>query len=156
MTHDDASDRDGAEWGLLAILIFTGLTAIIGGLLLIARPDGSLLHASESALAATPFANWPIPGIFPAIFVGLGGLGTADWLLIRGWGARGVAYLFAIGLLLFEIVEWATIGFQPLEGLFGLVAVGLMLLTSTSNTIGRRPGTSWPPAGRTSGEAART
>jgi hypothetical protein len=138
MTHVHASHRDGAEWGLLAILIFTGLTAVIGGLLLIARPDGSLLQASESALSSTPFADWRIPGVLLASFVGLGGLGTTGWVLIGGRAGRVVALLYAIGLLIFEVVEWVWLGFQPLEGVFGLIALGMLFLGSTSNTMGER------------------
>lgn len=138
MTHVDASHRDGAEWGLLAILIFTGLTAVIGGLLLIARPDGSLLQASESALLSTPFADWRIPGVLLASLVGLGGLGTTGWVLIGGRAGRVVAILYAIGLLIFEVVEWVWLGFQPLEDVFALVALGMLFLGSTSNTIGER------------------
>ena len=134
---DQSSRRDVAEWGLLTILFFTGLSAIVGGVLLIVRPDGSLLQASESALASTPLTDWRIPGVLLTILVGLGGVGTAGWILIQRPGSRALVYIYATGLVIFEIVEWATIGSQPLEGVFGLVAVGMMVLSWTSNTIGR-------------------
>jgi hypothetical protein len=136
MTHVDASHRDGAERGLLAILFFTGLSAIVGGVLLIVRPDGSLLQASESALASTPFTDWRIPGVLLTILVGLGGVGTAGWILIQRPGSRALVYIYATGLLIFEIIEWARLGFQPLEGMFGLIAVGIFYLGSASGTIG--------------------
>jgi len=52
---------------LIALEAFTGLTAIAGGVLLMVRPDGSLLQMAPSALAAlarnSPFSDFFIPGL---------------------------------------------------------------------------------------------
>jgi hypothetical protein len=56
--------------------------------------------------------------------------------------------LYAIGLLAFETVEFFSIGFQPLEAFFGLVALGLGGLALTSKTIDQHTGV--VDSGRTS------
>jgi hypothetical protein len=138
MTEATITRRDGVERTLIGILILTGVAAVTGGVLLAIRPDGSLLRANMSALAGTPFADWRIPGILLATLVGVGGLGAAMWLVIGGWHARELVCLYTIGLLTFEIVEWVWIGFQPLEAVFGAVALASLLLTLTSKTVRER------------------
>ncbi|HSO93106.1 MAG TPA: hypothetical protein VLS53_01375 [Candidatus Dormibacteraeota bacterium] len=130
--------RDGAERALLGTTVFTGLAAVTGGVLLTIRPDGSLLQAKVAALAGTPFADWRIPGILLATLVGVGGLGAAACLATRVSHARELVCLYAAGLLAFEIVEWSTIGFQPLEAVFGAVAVAILLLGLVSKTVRQR------------------
>ena len=49
---------------------FTSSTAIVGGLLLVSRPDGALLQAKPSALATSPFDDWRVPGLLLAALVG--------------------------------------------------------------------------------------
>jgi hypothetical protein len=120
--------RTPAERSLIGLELFTGVTGVLGGLSLIARPDGSLLSARLSALAGTPFSDWRAPGVFLATLVGGGALLAAAWLARRGWRARELSLLFGLGLLGFEAVEWAWIGFQPLEAAFALVAVLILVL----------------------------
>ena len=128
--------RDRAERVLLGLLAFTGVAAIIGGVLLAIRPNGSFLRAKLSALEGTPFTDWRVPGILLATLVGGGGLMAAAWLLTRGWRAREFACLYALGLLGFEIAEWAWIGLQPLEVVFGLVAFAILALALRAEPLG--------------------
>lgn len=51
---------------LVALEYFTGVTALVGGVMLVARPDGSLLQAKVSALGGSPFSDWRLPGVLLA------------------------------------------------------------------------------------------
>ena len=44
----------------------SGAGAVPGGLTLVVGPDGARLQAKLSALAATPFADWRVPGLLCA------------------------------------------------------------------------------------------
>jgi hypothetical protein len=47
---------------LVALELLTGVAALIGGALLAAVPDGSLLHADPDELARSPFSDWLMRG----------------------------------------------------------------------------------------------
>jgi hypothetical protein len=104
------------------------LRAWLGGVLLAAVPDGSLLRADPAALAGTPFSDWRVPGVLLAGLVG-GGFLLAGWWQWRGHRhARGLSMVAGAGLVCFEAAELAWIGFQPLEALFaavGVIVIGL-------------------------------
>jgi len=59
-------------------LLVTGAAALVGGLLLAAAPDGSLLSADPAVLAGSPFADYRWPGVLLATLVGGG-------YLLTGW-----------------------------------------------------------------------
>lgn len=140
MTHADRQKRalgGGAalhanEKALVALETFTGLTAVGGGLLLMIRPDGSLLQMAPSALAAlarqTPFTDFFLPGLALAGVVGGGMLGAAALLAHRQRYADELAMAAGAALILFEIVEFGAIGFMPLQAFeagVGLLVLGL-------------------------------
>ena len=94
---------------------------MVGGVLLAAVPDGSLLRADPGALAGTPFGDWRVPGVLLAVLVG-GGFLVAGWWQWRNYRyARELSLLAGAGLIGFEAAELAWIGFQPLEAVFALV-----------------------------------
>jgi len=113
---------------LAALEFVTGAAGVVGGVLLAAAPDGSLLQADPGALAGTPFGDWRVPGALLAVLVG-GGFLLAGWWQWRDYRhARELSLLAGAGLIGFEVAELAWIGFQPLEALFafvGLVVVGI-------------------------------
>jgi hypothetical protein len=113
---------------LLALLGFTGAAAVVGGSLLMVRPDGSLLQADRSALAGSPFRDWRLPGFLLAVLVGGGGLGAAGWTASRAPFARQLAVAYGAGLVGFEIAEWIWIGPHPLEVVFGAVGLAVAAL----------------------------
>lgn len=129
----DTGERRGAgETTLIALEAFTGLTALAGGVLLMARPDGSLLRMAPSALAAlarhSPFPDFFVPGLVLAGVVGGGMLGSAMLLLRHRRYADEVAMAAGAALVIFEIVEDGAIGFmllQALEGVVGAVVFAL-------------------------------
>jgi len=56
-----------------------GVAAIVGGALLVAAPDGSLLQLDAALLGGGPFADWRLPGILLADLVGGGLLAVGLW-----------------------------------------------------------------------------
>jgi hypothetical protein len=104
------------------------VAAFIGGLLLVVKPDGSLMNARVSALTGSPFSNWRVPGALLATLVGGGFLATGLWQWRDGWHARELSLLAGLGLVAFEGAELVWIGFQPLESLFGAVGVVVVVL----------------------------
>jgi hypothetical protein len=106
---------------LAALEFVTGAAGVVGGVLLAAAPDGSLLRADPGALAGTPFGDWRVPGVLLAVLVG-GGFLVAGWWQWRNYRyARELSLLAGAGLIGFEAAELAWIGFQPLELLFAFV-----------------------------------
>lgn len=55
---------------LFILVVFIALTSTISGLLMISKPDGSILQLSPGLLEGTPFNNYLVPGILLAIIVG--------------------------------------------------------------------------------------
>ena len=104
----------------------TGVTALTGGVLLAAVPDGSALHASPSVLAGTPFSDWRVPGVLLAVLVGGGFLLTGWWQWRDRAHARDLSVVAGTGLIAFEGAELGWIGFQPLQVLFTLVALAII------------------------------
>jgi hypothetical protein len=117
------------------MLLFTGLAAVVGGVLLIIEPNGTFLQAKLTVLQGTPFHDWRVPGILLATLVGGGGLVASAWLLIHGRFRRELTALYSLGLLGFESAELAWIGFQALEVVFGLIALAMLVLAFASTTI---------------------
>ncbi len=95
------------------------MSAVGGGVALMARPDGAILHMPLSLLAGSPFNDYGVPGLALTVFVGVGMLGAA---LLR-WQHRPYAVELEIttgaALVIFEIVEVSLIGFSPLQVLYG-------------------------------------
>lgn len=111
---------------LVTLELVTGGAALVCGLLLVARPDGSLLQAETSALAGSPFPDYRVPGLLLAALVGVGFLTMAAWLWSRRRGAWLLSLLGGLGLVVFELAEVLWLGFQPLEAVF--MAVGLVVV----------------------------
>jgi menaquinone-dependent protoporphyrinogen oxidase len=95
---------------LLAPLCWlVGITAVLGGALLVARPDGSLLRASPGLLAHTPFATFEIPGLLLVLVVGTVHL-AAGWSVAYGTRhARAVAVAAGSVLLVWILAEMALL-----------------------------------------------
>ena len=118
---------------LIGVQVFVGVTAVAGGAALAIAPDGHLLSASSSVLATTPFADFRVPGVLLAVFVGVGGLFTAA-LTWRNWHfAEAVSIVYAGGLLSFELVEYLLIGWQPLQAFEGILAIAMLALIVTQH-----------------------
>lgn len=129
----------GARWtaALVVVEFGTGVAALIGGSLLVAAPDGSLLHADAAVLSGSPFADWQIPGVLLMTLVGAGYL-IAGIGELRGWRRAASLSVFAgLGLVSFEAAEWLWIGPQPLEFVFAAVGLAVALLSPPRLSIAR-------------------
>ncbi|MFN0250051.1 MAG: flavodoxin domain-containing protein [Kofleriaceae bacterium] len=71
-----------ARWILATLLAFVGITAVLGGLALMVRTDGSLLRMPASYLEHALFEDFLVPGILLFAVIGLGHL-IAGWLVMR-------------------------------------------------------------------------
>lgn len=110
----------------MALELTTGAAALVGGVMLMAVPDGSLLRADPNVLAGTPFPDWRVPGLLLAALVGGGFLLTGWWQLADHKYARQLSIIAGTGLIIFEAAELAWIGFQPLEAVFALVGAAVI------------------------------
>jgi hypothetical protein len=61
---------NGMKLLLFILISFVALTAIISGLLIISKPDGSIINIPISLLQNTPFKNFLVPGIILTAVVG--------------------------------------------------------------------------------------
>lgn len=136
--------RDRARRVLVGVELSTGGSALLCGGLLVLRPDGSLLGLPTRVLVDGPFADWRLPGLLLGGFVGVGYLAAGMWQLRRYPHAGELSALAGTGLVVFEVVEWAWLGFHPLQAVFmgvGAVVVGLAVAagnsTARSQTGGR-------------------
>ena len=124
---------------LIGLESFVAVTAVAGGVLLMARPDGSLLDARISDLGSSSFADWLVPGAFLLVLVGGGFTLTA---LTSRWAPAWfptLSVLAGFGLIVFEITETLWIRPQPLQLLFGLVGAVVVVLALRSPTKPTEP-----------------
>jgi hypothetical protein len=131
-SDDGRGRRPGRPAPLVGFELGTAAAALVGGALLAARPDGALLAAPLTALSGGPFTDWRLPGLLLATLVGGGFSATGAWQWRRGRHARELSFLAGLGLVCFELVEFAWIGFQPLEALFALVGGTVCVLAARS------------------------
>lgn len=124
--------RSRRRTALIRLELATGATALIGGLLLAAAPDGSFLFADRAALSGSPFDDWRLPGILLAGLVGGGMVLAGTWQWIDGRHARELSIVVGLGLVAFEIAELVWIGFHPLEAVFALVGAAVVGLAVTA------------------------
>jgi hypothetical protein len=124
--------RSRKERVLVSVELATGAAAVIGGVLLAAAPDGSLLSADAAALEGSPFADWRLPGLLLGGLVGGGFLVAGTWQWRNGSHARELSMLAGLGLVTFEVAEVVWIGPQPLEGVFALVGAAVLALATTT------------------------
>src|SRR5450631_4159291 len=99
------------------MIAFIAITATLSGIMMVARPDGTLLNLPLSLLVKTPFRDFLIPGIVLALFVGGTNLIAAyknlthsparyDWamaggIIICGW--------ILIQMILIQTAHWLHI-----------------------------------------------
>jgi menaquinone-dependent protoporphyrinogen oxidase len=82
LPHPEAPSPRPARGLLATACLGTGLPAIAGGIALVARPDGTLLHIPTSALSHSPFSTFLVPGLLLLFVIGVANV-IAGWLVIR-------------------------------------------------------------------------
>jgi len=74
-------------WLLIILQFLLGLGAFISGGMLVAAPDGALIHMPLSMLQFSPFANFLVPGIILSLLLGLYPMAVAYCLWRKpSWG----------------------------------------------------------------------
>ena len=114
--------RPRAHRLLSGLLLVTGGSALLCGGVIAFDPHGTPLGLTPEFLAGSPFDDWLLPGLALAGFVGVSFLVTGVWTLQRRPRHRELAVVAGLGLVVFEVVEWDWMGFNPLQVVF--IAVG--------------------------------
>ena len=115
---------------LIILMLFQGISGLIGGITLVIDPSGELLQMPLSTLEGSPFETFLIPGIilltilgiFPMIvFYGL-------WKnLKRAWMG---SLLVSAALIIWISVEIWVVGYHhepPLQLIYGLLGLIMLL-----------------------------
>jgi hypothetical protein len=94
----------------VAALIVLGLGALAGGIALVMRSDGSVMHFDPAMLGGSPFSDFLIPGLILGGMFGIGSLVVAAMGLIRVRLAPFLAFGIGCGQMIWIVVELAIIG----------------------------------------------
>lgn len=122
-----------ARWLLATLCLIVGVTAVLGGLALVLRPDGSLLQMPLSYLDHAFFADFLVPGILLLVVVGFGHV-FAGALVLRRSEHADLAALIAGGVLtLWIVAEMLLLGTMN-----GLQIAMLAIATATIGEALRR------------------
>jgi hypothetical protein len=91
---------------LLFILVaLVGITATVSGLLLISKPDGSMLQLQTGILRTTAFNNFLIPGLLLFVFVGGINLWALTCNIKRSANRYNAAIAGGVVTIIFVITE---------------------------------------------------
>jgi hypothetical protein len=93
----------------VAFLVLLGLGALAGGIALVAKPDGSVMHFDVSLLAGSPFANFTVPGLILGGLFGIGSFVVAGMGRARFRVAPFLAFAIGCGQMIWIVVELAII-----------------------------------------------
>jgi menaquinone-dependent protoporphyrinogen oxidase len=112
----------------VALCLLSGISALFGGAVLVARPDGSILGIPLSVLAHSPFSDFLVPGIVLFTVIGLGSTWAA-WLQARRARNAAFASLLAgaalAGWIIVEsILLRSVVSLQIAYLVLGLVMIG--------------------------------
>jgi len=93
----------------IAALVLLGLGALAGGIALVAKPDGSVMHFDVALLAGSPFADYTVPGLILGGLFGVGSLVVAGLGLAHRRSAPFLAFAIGCGQMIWIVVELAII-----------------------------------------------
>jgi len=117
---------------VIFIELFVGLTALVGGAILIASPSGDTLGFSADWLNTSPFPNYLVPGI--VLFFAIGGEALAAAFLTyrRHPAAVILGASSGLTLLVWICLQLFWIGYrhplQPLYAVLGLIVFQASLI----------------------------
>lgn len=124
---------------LLMLLIFLGVTAILGSWSLLMDPTGVDLGTSVELLRNTPFPDFFWPAVFLCGFFGIGSLLVATLLLFRWRWALRSAQVIGTGHVIW--ISYQVLTIQPkywLQALYFCTGLAIFLLAEGCR---REPGT---------------
>lgn len=115
--HETQHQR-ALRWTLVALTLFTGVTAIAGGAELITWPEGSpWIGLDVAMLEGTPFDDFLVPGLLLFFLVGVPNLVAGvlasrsnRWAEIAGFGAGGALTVWIVTeMVLLQMAHWLQI-----------------------------------------------
>lgn len=111
----------------ITLLLVNGISAMGGGILLVARPNGQILRLSTDLLAHSPFSDFLIPGLVLIFFNGLSSLVLAIITIVNSKPSPYFIIAQGIFLTLWIIIQVLMIRtFDTLQIIFGLI--GLIII----------------------------
>ncbi len=93
----------------VGFLTLLGLGALAGGIALVAKPDGSVMHFDVALLAGSPFIDFTIPGLILGGLFGIGSLVVAAMGIAHLRVAPFIAFAIGCGQMIWITVELAII-----------------------------------------------
>ena len=114
---------------LLILLAFNALSALFGGSLFLARPDGSLFGMPLAMLADTPFHDFLVPGLILFTVLGLGS--CIGWMLVLHRSPLATRWVQVVGLgtVIWIVTQMIMIhGADVLHAIYGATGVALVVL----------------------------
>jgi hypothetical protein len=93
----------------VTFLVLLGIGALAGGVALVARPDGSVMHFDVQLLAGSPFRDYLIPGLILGILFGIGSFVVAALGLLHWRVAPFLAFAIGMAQMIWIVVELAII-----------------------------------------------
>lgn len=124
--------RNYNRYILSVLVLFQGLSGIIGGTVLIIDPSGELLGIPIKWLEGSPFPDYLIPGIILASILGIYPLIAFIGLLKRqDWAVTATRNL-GFALIIWVTTEIIVIGYQsepPIQMIYGLLGLVISLIS---------------------------
>lgn len=120
------------RFGIISLLLLNAISATVAGIILMQRPDGSLIGINKSILKYSPFNDFLVPGIILFICNGLSSIFVVYKLIKNTKDAS--LYLLLQGLI---SIGWITIqsimlkSFNMLHLTFGMI--GILFLVAGYN-----------------------
>lgn len=132
---------------LVVLLLILSINALVGGALLIIKPDGSLLGFPKDYLANTPFDNYTIPGILlfscvgvvsAVALIGMVRVHNIAWLeklnlyksMYWGWTFSFYAAIITLIWIASQILMTDFFWLQPAILAIGVVMIVILLMPS--------------------------
>lgn len=134
------------RWVLATICAAVAVTAIAGGLALVASPDGALLHAPRALLDHTPFASFAVPGWILLVAVGLTNALAALRVIREAPAASSTAILAGVVLFGWIVGEMLLLRSANALQLAYLGVAIAIIAESVSASLVRRDGSARPRA----------
>lgn len=133
---NSSKSRSKSSYALLGLLLFQGISGLFGGFALVWDPTGGILRMPLSLLDGSPFNTYLIPGIILLLVLGIFPMVVFLGLWRRKPWSLSAAFLVSIALLVWIGVEIMMVGYHsdpPLQLIYGLTGVGLLILSQMSS-----------------------
>lgn len=98
-----------AGWIAIGGLVLLGIGALAGGIALVAKPDGSIMHMPLSYLENSPFADYLVPGLILGGLFGVGSLIVAATGMLSLRIAPFLAFVVGCGQMVWIAVQLTII-----------------------------------------------